>query len=156
MGKRKRTSENCIKVPGINPDTCLECSEPMDHWHHVVPFSKGGRRMIPLCNTCHGLIHDRSMLTTKALTIEAMKLRRANGERLGRKVSIPETTRQRIALERASGLSLAAIANGLTADGVPTRNAGANWHPSTVSRVLDSLRIDAEMVSIRRSLEGTK
>ena len=96
------------------------------------------------------------MLTTKALTIEAMKLRRANGERLGRKVSIPETTRQRIALERASGLSLAAIANGLTADGVPTRNAGANWHPSTVSRVLDSLRIDAEMVSIRRSLEGTK
>jgi DNA invertase Pin-like site-specific DNA recombinase len=91
------------------------------------------------------LIGERAMDTHAA--------RRAVGVRRGRKVSIPEATRQRIALERASGLSLQAIANGLTADGVPTRNAGANWHPSTVSRVLDSLRIDAEMVSIREALE---
>ena len=91
------------------------------------------------------LIGERAMDTHAA--------RRAAGVRRGRKVSIPETTRQRIALERASGLSLAAIANGLNADGVPTRNAGAKWHPSTVAKVLDSLRVDAEMVSIREALE---
>ena len=79
--------------------------------------------------------------------------RRAQGARLGRKVGLPEATRQRIALERASGLSLQAIANGLTADGVPTRKAGAKWHSSTVAAVLDSLRADAEALSIREALE---
>lgn len=80
-------------------------------------------------------------------------VRRAKGARLGRKVAISEATRQRVALERAEGLSLAVIANGLNADGVPTRNAGAKWHPSTVAAVLDSLRVDAEALSIREALE---
>ena len=152
MGERKRTPENCIKALGIDRDKCFECSQPMEHWHHVVPFSKGGKCMVPLCNDCHGLVHDRRMVTTRALTVEAMRLRRAKGMRLGRKVSIPEATRQRIALERASGLSLQAIANGLTADGVPTRKAGASWHSSTVAAVLDSLRADAEALSIREAI----
>lgn len=79
--------------------------------------------------------------------------RRAVGVRRGRKVSISESVRERIALERAGGLTLAAIANGLNTDGVPTRNAGAKWYPSTVARVLESLRLDTEMAAIREALE---
>ena len=43
----------------------------------------------------------------------------------------------RIATERASGRSLRAIAEGLTADGVPT-SRGGSWHASTVASVLRS------------------
>ena len=41
---------------------CFECGKEGDvHEHHVVPRSKGGRMTIPLCEGCHGLVHDKAM-----------------------------------------------------------------------------------------------
>lgn len=37
---------------------------------------------------------------------------------------------------RAQGLTLAAIADSLNFDGVPTAQGGARWHPSTIRSVL--------------------
>jgi hypothetical protein len=43
---------------------------------------------------------------------------------------------ERIAALRAEGLSLQAIADRLTADGVPTPRGGASWRPSSVQSAL--------------------
>ncbi|MEP9380776.1 recombinase family protein [Nocardioides sp. KR10-350] len=50
---------------------------------------------------------------------------------------LPDDVRRRIANERAAGRSLRAIADGLTADGVPTARGG-RWQAATVKRILES------------------
>jgi DNA invertase Pin-like site-specific DNA recombinase len=57
---------------------------------------------------------------------------------LGRPRSLSDAIVGRIVAERADGRSLPAIAAGLVADGVPTAQGGASWHPSTIAAVLKS------------------
>lgn len=49
---RQRTKKNTIFWTPVQGE-CFECSEPADHLHHVVPFSAGGTRCVPLCEPCH-------------------------------------------------------------------------------------------------------
>jgi Recombinase len=56
--------------------------------------------------------------------------------RPGRKVGLGVDVVTRIRDERAAGKSLADIAGGLNADGVPTSQGGLQWWPSTVRAVL--------------------
>ncbi|RNL61362.1 hypothetical protein EFK50_18595 [Nocardioides marmoriginsengisoli] len=44
---------------------------------------------------------------------------------------------------RSRGVTLAAIADELNADAVPTARGGAKWYPSTVKAVLVSAELDA-------------
>jgi DNA invertase Pin-like site-specific DNA recombinase len=75
-------------------------------------------------------------------TRAALAARKAAGVRLGRPVSMPAATRQRVADLRASGLTLQQVADQLTSDGVPTARGG-RWYPSTVAAVLRSLELDS-------------
>lgn len=79
-------------------------------------------------------------------TSAALQMLKANGQRLGRPVELDVDTRTRIAVERAGGKSLRAIAEGLTVDNVPTARGGS-WHASTVRRVLESVALDEEMAA---------
>ena len=37
---------------------CLNCDSVGDvQMHHIIPKSRGGDRMIPLCDSCHSVIH---------------------------------------------------------------------------------------------------
>jgi len=49
-------------------DRCFECETigPVD-LHHVVPKSKGGTKMIPLCLSCHTKVHGEHMLKIRKL-----------------------------------------------------------------------------------------
>jgi DNA invertase Pin-like site-specific DNA recombinase len=69
-------------------------------------------------------------------TREALAAKRASGVRLGRPVSLPVNVRERIASERRAGRSLAAIADILNAEQVPTAQGGRQWWPSTVRAAL--------------------
>jgi len=52
---------------------CFECGSVEDiHDHHVVPRSMGGTKTIPLCKTCHGLVHSKKMTSISTLTKKAM------------------------------------------------------------------------------------
>ena len=82
-------------------------------------------------------------------TKEALAQKRAAGVRLGRPPTLPEALRQRIARERAKGQTLAAIADMLTVEGVPTAQGGRRWYPSTVRAVLASAALEA--TAARRS-----
>lgn len=68
----------------INTDECFECGEPAIDMHHVIPKSKGGTKMIPLCDKCHGLVHDKDFVTMKRLKKEGIKKAQANGVHCGR------------------------------------------------------------------------
>ena len=71
-----------------------------------------------------------------ARTRDALAQRRREGVRLGRPSCLPAEVVARIVRERQAGATLRAIAQGLTADAVPTAHAGAAWHASTVSKAL--------------------
>jgi len=69
-------------------------------------------------------------------TREALAAKKAAGVRLGRPRLVTDEIVARMVAERASGKTLTAIADGLTADGVPTAQGGARWYPATVRKVL--------------------
>jgi len=69
-------------------------------------------------------------------TREALAAKKAAGVRLGRPRLITDEIVARMVAERESGKTLTAIADGLTADEVPTAQGGARWYPATVRKVL--------------------
>jgi DNA invertase Pin-like site-specific DNA recombinase len=72
-------------------------------------------------------------------TSAALLAKRERGEHVGRRSALPSDVIERIVRERHEGATLAGIAEGLNADGVPTgQKTGARWHRSTVSAVLNS------------------
>jgi DNA invertase Pin-like site-specific DNA recombinase len=71
-------------------------------------------------------------------TKEALAAKRAQGVRLGRPRQLPAKVVKRIVRERKRGATLAAIADGLNRDQVPTAQGGRQWWPSTVRAVLQA------------------
>ena len=69
-------------------------------------------------------------------TREALARKRAQGVRLGRPPQMSQYALERIRRERAAGKSLAAIANGLDADRIPTAQGGRRWYPATIRYTL--------------------
>lgn len=77
-------------------------------------------------------------------TREGLAAKRAQGVRLGRPSVLSTEVVSRIVTEREQGAGLRVIAEGLTADGVPTARGGQTWSTSTVQAVLagqDAARI---------------
>lgn len=71
-------------------------------------------------------------------TRDALAVKRAQGVRLGRPRTLSDVVIRRISDDRCRGRSLAAIANDLNTDDVPTAHGGALWYASTVRAVLVS------------------
>ena len=69
-------------------------------------------------------------------TRQALARKRAQGVRLGRPPTISPYAIERIRRERAAGHSLAAIANGLNTDHIPTAQGGRQWYPATIRHTL--------------------
>lgn len=69
-------------------------------------------------------------------TKDALAVKRASGVRLGRPASVCPSVAARIRAERAGGATLAAIADGLNRDNVPTARGGVCWRPSSLEAVL--------------------
>jgi len=75
-------------------------------------------------------------------TSNALQQLKAQGVRLGRPRVMAQDVTERIVSEREEGRTLAAIADGLNADAVPTSRGGAKWYPSTVKAALTSVALD--------------
>jgi DNA invertase Pin-like site-specific DNA recombinase len=69
-------------------------------------------------------------------TAEGLAAKRAQGVKLGRPRTLPESVRRRIKRMHERGMSMTAIADKLTADGVATAHGGRRWYASTVRSVL--------------------
>ncbi|SDY15378.1 Site-specific DNA recombinase [Modestobacter sp. DSM 44400] len=77
---------------------------------------------------------ERDMI--KQRTRDGLAAARSKGIKLGRPRSLPEDVAHRVIELRASGATLAAIADRFNAEGVPTARGGSRWHPATVRAVL--------------------
>jgi hypothetical protein len=70
----------------IPKDKCYECNSMSEiHYHHIVPYSFGGRKTIPLCEICHGKVHNRNFTEHSNLIKEKLKQKRKEGVILGRR-----------------------------------------------------------------------
>lgn len=76
--------------------------------------------------------------TIAARTRDGLAAKRAQGVILGRPPTVSRHAIERVRALRASGLTLAACADQLTAEGVPTAQGGVRWYASTVRQVLIS------------------
>ncbi len=70
-------------------------------------------------------------------TREALALKRSQGVRLGRPPTMSQYVTDRITRERKTVKSLAAIANELNADRIPTAQGGRRWYPATIRYTLN-------------------
>jgi hypothetical protein len=127
--------------------TCFECGAPADHEHHVVPRSKGGTKTVPLCAACHGKVHGRRF-GTRELTKDALKAKRAKGEKTGGGIPfgfdlvdgrLKENPREQLVIRlmkslRDRGYSYAKIAKHLNANGLLTKT-GREWLAPMVRKV---------------------
>lgn len=71
-------------------------------------------------------------------TREGLAVKRAQGVRLGGPQAVPQDVAERIAADRARGVTFAAIAEDLNREGIPTARGGARWYPSSVRAILRS------------------
>jgi len=58
--KRENTKEQVehLKNLGIDTANCFECGSSEDlQYHHIIPYAQGGKRVIPLCGSCHNTVH---------------------------------------------------------------------------------------------------
>src|SRR5919197_497301 len=69
-------------------------------------------------------------------TRDALSAKKAQGVRLGRPRRVPQAVVARIVKHRRQGEPLAAIADLLTAEGVPTAQGGKRWYASTVRAII--------------------
>jgi hypothetical protein len=131
---------------------CFECGSEATAEHHVVPQSRGGTKTVPLCDSCHGKAHGRSM-ATRTLTLEAMARKKIKGERVGQVpfgydlaadgVQLVCNAAEQRVIERmkemkTAGTSLRKICERLNADGVPTKTRRGEWQHTTVNVILRS------------------
>lgn len=72
--------------------TCFECGGRAHVHHHVVPYSRGGTRTLPLCMGCHDKVHDIDERGTAigVLIKEGIDRARALGRRIGRPPAIED------------------------------------------------------------------
>lgn len=85
--------------------------------------------------------YERRLIGSR--TSAALQQLKTQGVRLGRPRTLSREITGRVVSERTEGRTLAAIADGLNADAVPTARGGARWYPSTVKAVLVSANLDA-------------
>jgi hypothetical protein len=138
--------------------TCWECGAgPPLHDHHVVPRSRGGTKTVPLCEPCHGKVHDKDMVISAMIREAHARIRKHGGvppgsPPLGYKktsgtLTIDPAERAllfRMHQLRASGLSIRKITAALNDEGFRSRTGGP-IHSTTIAR---ALRTEPEQLSI--------
>ena len=88
-------------------------------------------------------------------TKDALAIVRATSPKhIGRPVRMAPEISQKVADLRASGLSLAKVAENLNAENVPTVVVGARWHIATVRRVLAARQYQAELATRQIAVNG--
>lgn len=81
-------------------------------------------------------VYERRIIGVR--TREALAVRKAEGVVLGRPRVLSNEVVNRIQQARQSGQTLAAIADALNDESVPTAHGGAGWHRATIRQVLIS------------------
>ncbi len=128
----------------IDLSICFECGEPKKDMHHIVPKSKGGKKTIPLCAKCHGLVHDKDFVKHRQLQKEGVERAKKRGIYKGRKKGTGQTKDEVLknyipiikSLTDNPKLSLAKVAIECSKD------MGKTVSPNTVRKVKNLLKLN--------------
>jgi DNA invertase Pin-like site-specific DNA recombinase len=106
-------------------------------------------RMVLTMSAAFGEL-ERQLIATR--TREALAEKKAQGVRLGRPASrrAPKLA-ARAARRREEGLTLQAIADELNREGVKTLRGGAEWRPSTISKLVKAHELNTAAAAARSS-----
>lgn len=76
----------------VYKDKCFECGveNVTIHFHHIIPEIRGGSKTIPLCPTCHGLVHNRNFDHHRELQRLGIEKAKLLGKYKGRKTGTKE------------------------------------------------------------------
>lgn len=92
MRQEKRNQALVCEAWQTYGNRCANCGERATTMHHIVPLSVGGRdvlsNMIPLCEECHGMVHDydgKKRLNFSNMIREGQKKARERGVKIGQK-----------------------------------------------------------------------
>ena len=127
---------------------CFECGNPSDHNHHVIPRVLGGTKTIPLCERCHGKVHDRKFTNHREMTRKGIRDAKARGVKMGANGKRLAEANKEAANNRAQ--DLAPVLDKIRAKGHETVKEitaelnrreipaarGGKWHPTSVQRLL--------------------
>lgn len=107
MPAKENRLNNWAEDKLIQKDVCFECGATESiTYHHIVPYSKGGRKTIPICERCHGLIHGENYLKLEKLRKDAyFKRRKENPWKSGRKEGVRESVEKFMAKERSQKIA---------------------------------------------------
>lgn len=114
---------------------CIDCKlEGTVHWHHVVPKSRGGTFMVPLCEACHSKVHHDNadkFLHASTLIREGIQKARERGVKFGRPVKIDENMKNQVIVLHNQGCSI--------------RQSAKQLHVSktTILRILQAHKIES-------------
>lgn len=136
-------------LDSLDYSACLECGSKNNIIaHHIIPQSLGGKKVVPLCETCHALVHEQAKVNLRTLTKKGLEKARANGKRWGRapfgytqgkgcwiindeQIEILRWIKER----KDKGMSYGAIARALNEMEIPT-SQGGNWTRFTIIYLL--------------------
>lgn len=109
---------------------CFECDIKTEdiHWHHVIPHSLGGTKCIPLCEKCHGVIHNMDLSISNLIKNGLIKAKE-RGMTLGRPIG---TTQSNTELLEKHGDIIACLRDGYSIRSIARMT---NKGGSTVQRV---------------------
>ena len=91
------------------PNPCFDCGKETMGRHHVVPVSKGGTKVIPLCEGCHNKVHEGLILA--GLIRDGLQRARENGKILGAPRKLTPGIIERITSLRNAGMSIKKISD---------------------------------------------
>lgn len=77
----------------IETDECFECGKKDSeiHMHHIIPRVRNGKKTIPLCVKCHGLVHGLDFVNIRYLREEGIRKAKEKGIYKGRCLNTTET-----------------------------------------------------------------
>jgi hypothetical protein len=130
----------------ILKDICFECGVSKDthniHYHHVVPYSKGGKNAIPLCVDCHTKVHGEHMLKMQRLAAitrsETIRKRKEQGlhSGMGKPMGYREP-KETFLLKPKNRIIIDMLNAGKTYANI-TQITGAS--PNTISKIIKSIK----------------
>ena len=127
----------------ISKDVCFECgSDYAIHFHHVVPKSKGGKNAIPLCEKCHGLVHNRKFNEHRILQMEGIERAKLNGKYKGRNGGTIETPEKFMGKEKIQKVMIELL-NGKRSSVISTE---INIHMNTITKIKKYMKRYPELV----------
>lgn len=110
----------------MRPETmCVECGKKAEIYHHIIPYSKGGRTAVPLCPRCHNLVHEIEGSWSSQLIKDGLARAKVKGVKLGRPSAVD--------ISFLKGL----IKQGVTYRQIAKLTGASNW---LISRTVKELR----------------